>query len=797
MENNQLANVELEDEVQLIPMLKRSWRLFLLYWKWFVVSVLVCVALGYVYLQRQPRVYMRQAVMLIEDADPSGSVGGSRKGRGNMGALMELNGISVGDNMSNEKFILTSHRLMERVVDCLNLNVDYTTSEGLHRVSLYRHRPFEVVFRNSERPLSFSVTILDDATCRLGDFKSGGEEYSNEKIVKIGSTVATPVGTVRIMKNLAFEDFPVGKKVTVTRIPRQAAVAKYRAALSASEFDKESSLIVLACSDVNRDRADDIINEIFNAYKRDVVDNKNRVAQSTAAFIDSRIDLIGFELSKVENQLASFKQRNRIIDFQTSAQIFMQESSSARQKTMALETQLAVARYLADYLRDNSRRNEVIPVLTGLDGASFTTQIAEYNKFMLNRNMLAENSSETSPKVKEYDTQLAALRQSILSSVNSYVSSTELALNESRGNETQLSGKVGAVPEQEKYAIDIQRQQSLKEALYTFLLNKREEVALQMAINEANVRLVEAPMGSGVPVSPRGSIIMLISLLVGILIPVGVLWIKTLLDVTISDRNDVEKRTTIPLVGEIPHWKTEDSNALLSSCDGDAPVVEAFRVLRYGLNFMKLSAKVFVTTSTTPNQGKSFISRNLAVVLAMAGKKVLLIDADIRKRTQSHIFGKREGLTTFLAAADKMNAADVIVKDAVAEGVDFLPAGMVPPNPAELLMSQRLEDLIEQVREMYDYVLIDTTPLMSVADASIVSRVSDMTLYVMRVGHEEKSFLPQIEKMYQDKKFHNLCIVLNDCDSKPGYSSYGYGYGYGYGNGREKKKRGLLGRLKK
>jgi len=784
-----------DEEMQIIPMLKNCWTYFLIYWKWFLFSVVVCLAAGWLYQQRQARVYQRQAVMLIEDAEVSSiGGGGSRRSRGNMNSLLELNGISVGDNLCNEMFILTSKRLMERVVDKLELNVDYTTKSGLHEATLYRDRPFEVEFADTySRPVNFSASIQEDGTCLLSDFTVGGEELAWERRVKIGENVKTPGGTLKIMLTPAFEKFPKNKKVHVHRISTDLAASIFKGRISATEYDKESALIVISCSDVNAKRAEDVLNEVFNAYKQDVVDNKNRVAQSTAAFIDSRIELIGSELSKVENQLADFKQRHRIIDFETSAQLFAQEGSSARRQSLALETQLEVAKYLAEFLRNSSHQGDVIPVLTGLDGATFTPQITEYNKLILNRNMLAGNSSETAPKIRELDSQLASLRQSILSSVDSYVSSIRLQLRDARANEALLSGKVGAVPEQEKYALDIKRQQSLKEALYTFLLNKREEVALQLAINEANVRMVEAPMGASAPISPRSSIILLISLLVGLLIPVAVLWIRNLFDVTVSGRQDIEAHTTAPLVGELPSWEAPDAKGLISSCNFDDPIVEAFRVLRYGLNFIKRSAKVFVVTSTTPAQGKSFVSRNLSVVLAMAEKRVLLIDADVRKRTQSTMFGKTPGLTAYLAADEgDVDIHDLILRDAVMEHVDFLPAGILPPNPSELLMSQRFEDLIDRMREEYDYVIIDTTPLLSVADASIVARVADMTLYVIRVGVQEKGFLPEIEKMYQNKKFRNFCIVLNDCDAKPGYNAYGYGYGYG--RTQQKKKPGFFGR---
>ena len=768
MENNMApCNIEKEEDMQIVPILRYCYKIFLLKWKWFALSVLVCLVLGFLYQQAQPRIFMRQSVMLIEDADVGSFPGSHKSRRGNMSNLLELNGISVGDNLKNEIFILTSYRLMERVVDSLGLNVDFTTKENLHRVAIYKHRPFEIKFPAEEPryPVSFDVEIVDYNTFRVSHLLANKEEYEGEWLCKAGEVVNTPAGEMTFYPEKNIDKFPKDKVVRVTRMSKAAATAGYYKRISATEYDKESSLIVLSLSDMNVARAEDILNEVFNAYKRDVVDNKNRVAQSTLNFIDGRISLIGSELSSVESQLADFKQNNKIIDFKQTAQVFAAESSSARQQTLALETRLEVANYLLGFLHEHSHEKEVIPMLN-LEGATFVQQIAEYNKLMMERNLFVSNSTAESAMIAERDRQLNALKKSIMASLNSYVKSVELQVKEARTNEELLNGQVGAAPAKEKEALAIERQQLLKANLYNYLLNKREEVAMQLAINEANVRIVENPMGSPNPVSPRRSLILLISFVLGIMIPAAVLWIRSLFDVTVSGRRDIENNTTIPLAGEIPAWEhadAEGNGSLISNSKADAPIVEAFRVLRYGLNFMRHNAKVFVTTSTTPGQGKSFISSNLAVILSMAKKRVLLVDADIRKRTLSGKYKKAEGLTSFLIDEENNITLDkLVISNAIAEGVDLLPAGMLPPNPSELLMSDRLEELIEQAKQQYDYVVIDTTPIFSVADAGIVARVADLLLYVVRVGVQEREFLPELEKMYQAKRFRNICIVLYD-----------------------------------
>lgn len=800
-DKNVLAGTSETEETQFIPLVRLCWAQFCTYWYWFVISVVVCLIIAFIYQQRKPRVYERQAVMLIEDAETmtTGTHSAVRSARGSgVSALMELNGISVGDNLINEMFILSSQRLMARVVDSLQLDVDYSTTAALHKVALYRERPFEVSFSNSaEVPETFKVRIGDNKTFVLFDFltydeKTGDElKYKEEITAHAGQKIKTPIGVLVITPNAAIKDFPEDKEITISHWPKDVATAIYAGQVEATEYDKESSLIVISCKDINGGRAEDIIRTLFSAYKQDVVDNKNRVAFNTARFIDERIQLIGEDLSGVESRMAEFKRSSQLIDFQTNAQAYITESTTARQTALRLETQLAVARYLTEFLQNNSNTYETVP-LVAVEEASFTPLINDYNKVMIERNRMVNNASENSPAVRDVDRQLASLRSALLSSIRNYENTVELQLKKAQSNEAALSGKMNAVPDKEKQGLDIQRQQELKSALYVYLLNKREEVALQMAINEANVRLVEEPLGSPQPISPRRNVILLIGLILGIAIPACLLWLRRVLDVTISGRKDVEDATTIPIIGEIPHWEeVGNGSGIISQTDPDAPIVEAFRVVRYGLNFMRHSAKVFVVTSSTPAQGKSFVSSNLAYILGSTGKRVLLIDADIRKRSLTKRFGNGHGLTGLLVDEDKnIDLESNVLRGIISGSVDFLPAGKMPPNPSELLMSDRLDEIIDAARSVYNYVIIDTTPTLAVADADIVNHVADITIFSMRVGEQQRDFLPELETMYRAKKFRNLCIVINDADAKKKYGySYGYGYGYGYGEKKETKKR--------
>lgn len=796
-----------EEEVQLVPLMKMCLEEFKTHWWWFLLSAMLCVSCGWYYQQKQQRIYQRQAVMLIEDSDASSAGGGATSSRSSkrnaMNTLLELNGVSVGDNLKNEKFILSSKRLMLRVVEKLHLDIDYTIKAGLHTKSLYgdKELPFEVLFQSKckgKALQTFKVAKKDASTVTLKGLHDKEGNELPDLDAQLGQMVQTPYGQICVVRGKQFGAW-TDEEINVSRMSIKNAATRFISELAVSEYDKETSLIVLNCSDNNVERADHILACLYDTYKEDVVDNKNRVAQNTARFIDERIQIIGRELSSVENQLASFKKRNKLVDFTQSSQIVLNATNDARQQSLQLETQLNVARYLSDYLHSHSNNHDLIPALNVAD-ASFNTQIGKYNDVMNQRNQMVANSSDKQTIVAELDRQLAQMRQTIASSLKSYVNSIELRLRDAQANESALTGQVSGAPDQEKRGLDIQRQQSLKEALYTYLLNKREEVALQQAINEANVRLVEGPIGGEAPIKPKSAMIMLVSLIIGLAIPTAILWVKHLLDVTVHSRKDIEDATTIPVLGEVPLVKeVAGNNTLISNLASDSPMVEAFRILRFGLGYMRQNPKVLVATSTTPGQGKSFITRNMGIILAMAGKKVVVIDADIRKRTLSGAFHHTIGLTAYLSD-DYTKVEDIIKKDGIAKGVDFIPAGHMPPNPSELLMSERLDELVKHLRSEYDYILFDTTPMLSVADANIVNRVSDTTIFVIRVGVQERAFLPELERMYQDNRFKSLSIVLNGVDPEHGYHGYGYGYGYGYAYDKRNKGRnvkGLINRIRR
>lgn len=759
---------------------------FLDNWKWFVLSVIVCVGLARLYLASRSYVYQRQAVMLVKD-DASG--GSSRRSNISTDALMQLNGVLAGTSVKNEVYILHSFQLSKEVARNLHLDVMYNFKKRLKNISLYDNRPVTVDFLQPfTAPVIFSMDIKSAQECTIHDVKMGSpmKESSYTGTARMGQVLQTPFGQLVVTPMAENLKAFIGQTITITRISLDDAAIMVLNKCSSSDIDKESTLVRITCNDTNIQRADDILSGLLDAYKQSIIEDKNQIAQSTASFIDSRIQLIHEELNDVEGRMAEFKQNSGLMDIKANSEAFLNQSTSARQRTIQSEMQYSMVQYLVDYLTENSKGNSLIPTMGGINDNGIQSQITQYNQMMLNRNRLAENTSENSPAIKEMDNNLSQMHAAVLASLKGYTSSLKLQLDKAKIEENKIQGTINAVPQKEKQVIDITRQQAIKETLYTFLLNKREETALQLAITEANIRIVEHPFGSRVPVAPRKAVISFFALILGLVIPFTFFQMKERINMSVRGRKDIETYTTIPILGEIPHRKSGISDSdIVVSAQCDDVIGEAFRLLRFSMTFINKDARIIMFTSTMPGEGKTFISRNFAATLGMAGKKVVLVDTDIRKRTQSKLSskGRSQGLTSYLSGAVD-DITSLVVRQDDTCNLDMLPAGITPPNPAELLMSDRLEQCMEELKKHYDYIVVDNVPAQVVADAGIVNRIADLTIYVIRESKIDRRYLPELERLHLEGKFNHLCIVLNDCQNRN--KKYGYGYGYGY---REEEKK--------
>ena len=752
-------------------------------WKWFLVSVIVFGGLAWLHYARSPRVYFRSATVIIKDPSNKTSTAG----------LDRYDNFINKVNVANEILQFRSKRLMREVVLRVHADVSYRCKDGLHYDELYTQAPVSVSFHDMlpEQSMSLTVTPADSVSVMVSGLDGKGEP----RRVRLNDTVSVAQGSLVVSPTNYYSPKWKNVPVQVTKMPLESMVNYYRGAVGIRQEEEESSILTLSLKDSSPARAEDVLNMLIAVYNEEAIRDKNQVAVNTANFINERLIIIEGELGGVESDLESFKRENRIVDIGSTAGMYMSESQKYNADALELETQLRLAAYIKDYLTDPKKETDLIPSNTGIGDQNIEGQISLYNAAKLKRDRLIDDSSERNPVVEELNNSLRAMKQNIIRAVDNMIVSLKVKRDDAQSREERAQQRVTSIPSKERRMLSIERQQKIKEALYLFLLNRREENALSQAMADNNARVIDSADGSDAPIAPQRNRILLLGLLVGLAVPAVACLAIMFMDTRVRNRKDIEGAVNVPFLGEIPLdrdvQKQKNAKAVVSE-HGDDMVSESFRILRTNLTFMARKDKgvqVITFTSFNEGAGKTFISRNLAMSLSYAKKRVVLVDLDIRKATLSHHFHTHSaGVTNYLA--DPAVTVDDIVK--TQERFDIIGAGMSAPNPAELLMDRRLDELMAELRKRYDYVIADNVPVGIIADAAIANRVADMTVFVVRAGKLDRRQLPDLEKLYQDRKLNNMALVLNGVDPKrPGYGyGYGYGYGhYGYGYGYGKKKR--------
>lgn len=749
-------------------------------WKWFLLSVIVCGSLAWLHYARTPQVYFRTATVIIKD--PSNKTSSAA-------GLDRYDNFINKVNVANEILQFRSKSLMREVVQRLHADVNYQLKDGLRHKELYRTTPVTVTFPNAdpESHIRLTVTLKDADTARVLWTDNTGTSVND---VRLNDTIMTAGGCILLTPTDYCGEKWFGEPVIVEKSPVSAVAAYYRGNLGIRQEEEESSILTLSLKDSSPERAEDVLNTLITVYNEDAINDKNQVAVNTADFINERLIIIEKELGGVESNLESFKRDNQIVDIGSTAGRYMGESQKYNADAMELETQLRLARYIKDYLTDSSKETDLIPANTGIKDIGLESQINQYNTMRLRRDKLIADSSDQNPVVEELNNSLRSLRQSIIRAVDNIIVSINVRLRDAQSYEMRAQLRVAAIPTKERRMLSIERQQKIKEALYLFLLNRREENALSQAMADNNARVVDSPDGSNAPIAPNRNRILLLGILIGIAIPGAGFLMALFMDTRVHNRKDVQGAVSVPFLGEVPldgkatrgGWKTQQSATDSDECDH--AVAEAMRILRTNMSFMgKKDKRMQVITFTSFNEGagKSFIARNLAMSFIYAKKRVVILDLDIRKGTLSRAMLSKHhrGMTNYLADPS-ISVDDVINKGEEGKMPDIIGAGTVAPNPAELLMDERLDSLIVELRTRYDYIIVDNVPVGIIADASIANRIADITLFVVRAGKLDRRQLPDIETLYQEKKLNNMTIVMNGIDPKRW--GYGYGYGYGYGH---------------
>lgn len=779
-------------------------------WKWFVLSLFVTMGAAGYYLLSTPNVYQRTASLLIKDESKGSSINNDVE---SMFSDMGLGGTK--SNVNNELIAIKSPSVLLEVGKQLKLNVDYAVDGRFHRNVLYGNDlPVTVQFLTigEEHYGSMTVYLKGGDKFELTDFKgtsSNGTPVETNKTVtgKLGKLVQTPLGKVKLEAAPSYAAFIKGgdaPALYVSHTDLYSMTNRILGSLTVGLNEEKTTIVNLTYTDVQTKRAEDILNTIIAVYRKNWLDDKNQMTVSTSHFITERLGVIERELGDVDKDISSFKSRNLLPDVETAAQQYMQKSGDVDKQILELNSRLSMARYLRDFLTGKVGKNQLLPANIGIDSPGIEQQITEYNKQQLERNNLVANSSEQNPLVADYDQSLASMRHSIVTSIDNFVVTLNSQLGNLLASEAQTTSQIASNPSQAKYLQTVGRQQKVKEALYLFLLQKREENELSKAFTAYNTRIITPPTGDIKPVQPVRRNIILVAFVLGFLIPVVVIFIRENMNTTVRGRNDL-KNITIPFLGEIPYsisrknrptllqriqfWKKPKETRQIVVKAGKRDIVnEAFRVLRTNMEFMigtHPEQNVIILTSFNPGSGKSHLAGNIAMSLAIKKKKVLVIDGDLRHGSTSMLVGSPgEGLSDYLnGRTDDLEGIIChgeeygLVKD-----FDVLPIGTMPPNPTELLFTDRLEKMIRQMRGEYDYVFIDCPPVEIVADTQIIEKLADRTIFVVRSGLMQRSMLGDIEQFYKDKKFKNMSLILNGTKAQGGrYYRYGYHYGYGYG----------------
>ncbi len=756
-------------------------------WYWFVISLAILLGAATIYLLKTPPVYTRSASLLIKEDGKSGS------GNEAAGVLGDIDIFRTSTNINNEMLSMQSPAVMYEVVRRLHLDVNYTTDGRFYDPVIYgSDNPYEVSFFDlgDAESASFTLRPDKDGQVKLTDFTRNGEEADGDAVTALNDTVQTPVG--RLLVSARPGSTAAQQTVFVSRISMQDATADYSSRLSVALNDEKSTVVNLTLQDVCTQRAEDVLNTLISVYNENWVKDKNQIAVSTSMFINERLGVIERELGNVDEDISSYKSENLLPDVQAAASMYMAESSETNAKIQTLNTQLSMTRYVRSYLTGASSRNQLLPANSGIENSGIEKQIAEYNTLQLRRNDLVANSSETNPLVVDMDHSLHALRDAIIRTLDNYVTTLNTQLRALQQSARQTTARIAANPSQGKYLLSVERQQKVKESLYLFLLQKREENELSQAFTAYNTRVIMPPSGSMAPTAPAKKNILLIAFVIGLIIPVAVIFLRESMNTRIRGRKDLEA-LTLPFVGEIPQAATKKKGTSDKKSTENNPIVvhegsrdiinEAFRVLRTNLEFMtdkEQHSNVIVVTSFNPGSGKSFLAVNIAVSLAIKQKKVLVIDGDMRHgSTSAYVGSPQTGLSNYLSGHVN-NLKDIIVTDARHANLQFLPVGTIPPNPTELLFSDRLKQLIDTVRSQYDYIFIDCPPIEMVADTQIIEQLADRTLFVVRTGLLERSMLPELQRIYDEKKYKNMALILNGTVGSGGHYGYRYGYRYGY-----------------
>ena len=778
---------------------------YVIHWPWFVASVLACLIGAWVYLHFQTPVYQVSASIMIKDDKKNG--GGNAADLESLG----LGGvITSAQSIDNEIEVLRSKTILKEVINNLELYITYYDEDEFPKKELYKTSPVVVNLTPQEADELLDAALINMKLAPEGgldvNLKMGLNEYAKH-FDKLPAVLPTDAGTFGFalkdsLANGNIEGQNVVRNISAV-VSQPFRVAKgYQWALEIAPTSKTTSVAVVSLMNTNIQRGQDFINKLMEMYNRNTNNDKNEVAEKTREFINERIKIIDEELGSTENKLEAFKRNAGLTDISSDAQLAVSGNAEYERKRVENGTQINLVRDLVKYINNPSNEYEVLPGNIGLSDDGLTTQIERYNELIIERKRLLRTSTESNPIVN-LDTSIRAMKSNVQAAINGTLQGLLIVKADLDREASRFSRRISDAPGQERQYVSIARQQEIKAGLYLMLLQKREENAITLAATANNAKIIDEPVAEGGPVSPKPKMIYMIALVVGVGLPIGIIFLIGLTKFKIEGRGDVENLTSRPIVGDVP-LTTEKNGTIAVFENQNTLMSETFRNVRTNLQFMlKSDQKVILVTSTVSGEGKSFISSNLAISLSLLGKKVVIVGLDIRKPGLNKVFNiprKELGITQYLSNTEK-NLMDFVQPSDVSKSLYILPGGTVPPNPTELLARDGLDKAVETLRKNFDYVILDTAPVGMVTDTLLIGRVADLSVYVCRADYTRKAEFSLINELADSNKLPNLCTIINGLDlqkKKYGYyygygkygKYYGYGkrYGYGYGYGEHKVK---------
>lgn len=778
------ANRRTQDEESLS--ISEMLTVCLRHWPWFVLSLAVCMGLATLYLLSTPKTYTRITSILVKNSGEKSS---------DIKVIEDLGVNNLSSNISDEIVAIHSPAAIYDMVKRLHLDVNYYRPGFFRDEPLYAETlPVEVDFPgiDDRTQVTFRLALEGKHTATVKDIVLKGEAVDGTYNVKIGKKAKLPFGSITVKPSLYYND-DSREEILIERIGYLAASQQYGGLITAELQPETRNIIDLVCVDKSIPRAENILKTIINIYNENWVQNRNQISISTNEFIKERLAIIENELGDVDKNIAGYKSANAMPSVEAAAAQAMGQENAADQQRQLLSNQLYMVRYVRSYVTDPTRTQQLLPAGSGIGNAAVEAQIAAYNEKLLQRNNLVANSSDQNPLVNDLDVTLANLKGAILNSLDNIQATLGAQLSTVQSIHSQAIGKLSANPNQANHLLSIERQQKVKESLYLFLLQKREENELSQAFTAYNTRIIAEPYGSSKPTSPERNKILLMALAIALALPATFFIVRENMNTKVRGRRDLEN-LSVPFVGELPMWKhskdeeTQRHGYQIVVAQHKRDILnEAFRVVRTNLEFMTNAEKkcrVIMFTSFNPGSGKTFICGNLGASFGIRGSKTICIDLDLRRGSLSEfVDSPHHGLTNYLGGQTD-DYKSLIVRNEEA-AVDFLPMGKIPPNPTELLYSPRLKPMLEELRQQYDYIFIDCPPVEIVADATIINKEADITIFVVRAGLLERAMLPELDKNYQEKKYNSMAVLLNGTDAEHHYGGrYGYGYGrYGYGKG--------------